>query len=71
MVTGRKLLLADDSATIQKVIDLTFSDEGLEVITVGAPERKPARETPLEHRINVIATWLLIATVIGLWIYFR
>lgn len=35
MVTGRKLLLADDSATIQKVIDLTFSDEGLEVITVG------------------------------------
>jgi len=35
LVTGRKLLLADDSATIQKVIDLTFSDEGLEVITVG------------------------------------
>ena len=35
MVTGRKLLLADDSATIQKVVDLTFSDEGLEVITVG------------------------------------
>jgi CheY-like chemotaxis protein len=34
LVTGRKLLLADDSATIQKVVDLTFSDEGLEVITV-------------------------------------
>ncbi|HJU55013.1 MAG TPA: response regulator [Pyrinomonadaceae bacterium] len=34
MVTGRKLLLADDSATIQKVVDLTFSDEGLEVVTV-------------------------------------
>ncbi|HYJ44987.1 MAG TPA: response regulator, partial [Pyrinomonadaceae bacterium] len=34
MVTGRKLLLADDSITIQKVIDLTFSDEGLEVVTV-------------------------------------
>lgn len=34
MVTGRKLLLADDSVTIQKVIDLTFTDEGLEVITV-------------------------------------
>lgn len=33
MVTGRKLLLADDSVTIQKVVDLTFSDEGLEVIT--------------------------------------
>jgi CheY-like chemotaxis protein len=35
LVTGRKLLLADDSATIQKVVDLTFTDEGLEVITVG------------------------------------
>ncbi|MDT4955619.1 MAG: hypothetical protein QOJ02_3757 [Acidobacteriota bacterium] len=34
MVTGRKLLLADDSATIQKVVDLTFTDEGLEVVTV-------------------------------------
>jgi CheY-like chemotaxis protein len=35
LVTGRKLLLADDSVTIQKVVDLTFTDEGLEVITVG------------------------------------
>lgn len=35
MVTGRTLLLADDSATIRKVVELTFSDEGLEVITVG------------------------------------
>jgi CheY-like chemotaxis protein len=34
LVTGRKLLLADDSVTIQKVVDLTFTDEGLEVITV-------------------------------------
>jgi CheY-like chemotaxis protein len=34
LVTGRKLLLADDSATIRKVVELTFSDEGLEVITV-------------------------------------
>ena len=30
-----KLLLADDSVTIQKVINLTFADEGIEVITVG------------------------------------
>jgi CheY-like chemotaxis protein len=35
LVTGRKLLLADDSATIRKVVELTFSDEGLEVFTVG------------------------------------
>src|SRR6185503_13837933 len=30
-----KLLLADDSATIQKVIDLTFADEGVRVVAVG------------------------------------
>lgn len=35
LVTGRTLLLADDSATIRKVVELTFSDEGLEVIAVG------------------------------------
>jgi CheY-like chemotaxis protein len=33
LVTGRKLLLADDSVTIQKVVALTFTDEGLEVVT--------------------------------------
>lgn len=35
MLAGRKLLLADDSVTIQKVIDLTFADEGVEVVAVG------------------------------------
>jgi CheY-like chemotaxis protein len=35
LLAGRKLLLADDSLTIQKVIDLTFADEGVEVIAVG------------------------------------
>lgn len=35
MLTGRKLLLADDSVAIQKVVDLTFSDEGMKVTTVG------------------------------------
>ena len=30
-----KLLLADDSVTIQRVIELTFADEDFEVITVG------------------------------------
>ena len=34
MLAGRKLLLADDSATIQKVIDLTFADEGVRVTAV-------------------------------------
>ncbi len=35
MGTGRRLLLADDSITIQKVVNLTFADEGMEVVTVG------------------------------------
>src|SRR4029078_7106006 len=32
---GKKILLADDSITIQKVIELTFSHEDFEVVTVG------------------------------------
>ncbi len=35
MIPGRILLLADDSVAIQKVIDLTFTDEGMQVITTG------------------------------------
>ena len=34
MLAGRKLLLADDSITIQKVVDLTFADEGVTVLCV-------------------------------------
>jgi CheY-like chemotaxis protein len=34
LLAGRKLLLADDSITIQKVVDLTFTDEGIQVIAV-------------------------------------
>jgi CheY-like chemotaxis protein len=40
---GSKILLADDSITIQKVVNLTFSDEGIEVVAVSngdAAERK-------------------------------
>lgn len=33
-MSKRKLLLADDSITIQKVVNLTFADEGIDVITV-------------------------------------
>lgn len=40
MATGRRtLLLADDSPTIQKVISLTFADEGMEVVAVGDGEQ--------------------------------
>ncbi|MCW5959366.1 MAG: response regulator [Pyrinomonadaceae bacterium] len=34
-MSKRKLLLADDSVTIQKVVNLTFADEGIDVISVG------------------------------------
>ena len=34
MLAGRKLLLADDSITIQRVVALTFADEGVEVLSV-------------------------------------
>lgn len=30
-----RILLADDSVTIQKVVNLTFADEGIQVVTVG------------------------------------
>ncbi len=32
-MSKRKLLLADDSVTIQKVVNLTFADQGIEVMT--------------------------------------
>lgn len=35
LIAGRKLLLADDSAAVQKVIELTFADEGMQVFSVG------------------------------------
>ena len=38
MLAGRKLLLADDSVTIQKVIELTFADEGVRVVAFGNGE---------------------------------
>jgi CheY-like chemotaxis protein len=40
---GSKILLADDSITIQKVVNLTFADEGIEVVAVSngdAAERR-------------------------------
>ena len=34
LLAGRTLLLADDSITIQKIVALTFADEGIQVIAV-------------------------------------
>jgi CheY-like chemotaxis protein len=35
LIAGRKLLVADDSPAYRKLLDLTFTDEGMEVTTVG------------------------------------
>lgn len=47
MLAGRILLLADDSITIQKIVALTFAEEGIEVIAVsdGAEAIEKLEET--------------------------
>jgi len=52
LLAGRKLLLADDSATIQKVIDLTFADEGVQVVSVSNGQE--ALDRLLEVRPDVV-----------------
>ena len=49
-----KLLLADDSPTIQRVIELTFSGEDIEVVAVGDGEQAIAR-IPTERPDIVLA----------------
>lgn len=44
-MSQRKLLLADDSITIQKVVNLTFADEGIEVLTVSDGDAAMAKMT--------------------------
>ena len=41
-----KLLLADDSVTIQRVIELTFAGEDVEVIAVGDGQKAIERMIP-------------------------
>src|SRR5262249_15316075 len=57
----------------RKLAGLTFAtvDDKLDTTVVGTPQRKPAKETPAEHRMNIAFSLLLFATVVGLWIYFR
>ena len=57
----------------KRLAGLTFATVGdkMETVAVGIPQRKPAHETPTEHAVNVVFSLLLLATVVGLWIYFR
>jgi CheY-like chemotaxis protein len=48
-VSARKLLLADDSITVQKVVNLTFAEEGIDVVSVSdgdAALERIATESP-------------------------
>jgi CheY-like chemotaxis protein len=51
-----RILLADDSITIQKVVNLTFADEGIEVIAVSNGEQA-------ERRLSEICPDLVLADI--------
>ena len=55
----------------KKLAGLTFAtvDDKIDSSAVAAPHL--ARETRSEHAMNVVFTGVLLATVIGLWVYFR
>jgi SSS family solute:Na+ symporter len=65
--------LMTDAPDRKRLAGLTFATvaDKMEVTAVSMPQRKPAHETVAEHRVNVVFSVLLLATVIGLWIYFR
>jgi SSS family solute:Na+ symporter len=64
--------LATKAPDRRTLAGLTFAtvDDKIETAAV-APVHALARETGLEHRLNVLFSGGLLATVIGLWIYFR
>jgi SSS family solute:Na+ symporter len=55
----------------KKLAGLTFATVGEKMDIEGVARPTLARETRTEHLINVALTCLLLAVVIGLWIYFR
>lgn len=55
----------------QKIAGLTFATVDDKLDTVDVKTAHLARETRTEHRVNLAFTYVLLATVLGLWIYFR
>jgi len=57
----------------KKLAGLTFAtvDDKMDAVPVRTLEHTPAAETAFEHRLNVVFSLALIATVFGLWIHFR
>src|SRR5215471_3844705 len=51
-----RLLLADDSITIQKVVNLTFADEGIEVVAVSSGDMA-------ERRLPEVSPDLVLADI--------
>jgi SSS family solute:Na+ symporter len=55
----------------KKIAGLTFATVDDKLDTVDVKTAHLARETRTEHRVNLAFTYVLLATVLGLWIYFR
>ena len=57
----------------RKLAGLTFATVGdkMDVIPLQNVRPKPAPETAAERAMNIIFSLALVATVVGLWIYFR
>lgn len=55
----------------KQIAGLTFSTVGEKIDAMGVSTPHLAKETRTEHAMNLAFTGLLLATVIGLWVYFR
>jgi len=55
----------------KKIVGLTFATVGEKLDTTDVSAPHLAKETKLEHAMNVVFSLALIATVVGLWIRFR
>lgn len=56
---------------LRKLAGLTFATVDDKIDTHDVTRVSLARESPMEHKLNVAFSLLLVATVVGLWIYFR
>ena len=54
-----------------KLAGLTFATVDDKIETIDVKKVALARETRTEHKINVALTYVLLATCLILWIYFR
>jgi SSS family solute:Na+ symporter len=55
----------------KKIAGLTFATVDDKIDTAGVNVAHLARETPSERKMNIAFTAVLLALVLGLWIYFR